>query len=69
LNSQDDDAGLPLTLTAHAREQIALRNIPLEWVARVLSHPELTLSDNADSELLHALARIPEYDQRVLRVV
>jgi hypothetical protein len=61
--------GVPFTLTAHAARELARREIPVEWVARALAHPEKTESDRADPELRHALARIPEFGGRVLRVV
>jgi uncharacterized protein DUF4258 len=56
-------------LTAHARTVIAERSIKAEWLARVLSQPEETEPDAADTNLKHALARIPEHGNRVLRVV
>ncbi len=45
------------------------RNISIEWVERVLWNPELLKEDKDDPELLHALGRIPEYDDRVLLVI
>lgn len=59
----------PYDLTAHAVRVIKEREIPLEWVARVLRRPERTEMDKVDPELRHALAHIPEYGGRVLRVV
>jgi hypothetical protein len=50
-------------------EVIAAREIPLEWLVRVLTEPQRTESDKEDPELRHALAPIPEYGDRVLRVV
>ncbi len=61
--------GFPYALTAHAAKVIAERGIPMAWVARVLAHPEKTEPDRDDPTLRHALARIPEYEERVLRVV
>jgi len=43
--------------------------VPLTWIARVLAHPEKTEPDRNDQTLRHALARIPEHEERVLRVV
>ncbi len=59
----------PYTLTAHAAKVIAERAIPLAWITRTLAEPYLTEPDPADPDLRHALARIQEYDHRVLRVV
>ncbi len=56
-------------LTAHAASVIAERQIPQEWVARVLGQPMRREPDRYDPTLRHALAAIPENDGRVLRVV
>ncbi|MEE9149886.1 MAG: DUF4258 domain-containing protein [Candidatus Tectomicrobia bacterium] len=57
------------TLTAHAAFVLAERDIPMAWIARILEHPERTEPDRTDSELIHVLGRIPEFDNRVLRVI
>ena len=59
----------PYAVTAHAAKVIAEREIPLAWIARVLAHPEKTEPDRDDLTLRHALARIPEHEGSVLRVV
>jgi hypothetical protein len=56
-------------LTDHAAAVIAEREIDIAWVARVLARPERTEKDRSDPALTHALARIAERDDRVLRVV
>lgn len=56
-------------LTGHAVTVMAEREIPVEWVERVLAQPERTEPDGTDPELQHALGRIPEWGDRVLRVV
>ena len=56
-------------LSAHAETVISERSIQIEWVERVLSKPDKTESDSDDPDLMHALGRIPEHDNRVLRVV
>jgi hypothetical protein len=61
--------GFPYALTAHAAKVIAERGIPMAWIARVLAHPEKTEPDRDDPAIRHALARIPEHEGRVLRVV
>lgn len=56
-------------LTQHAKEKITERAIPLEWIERTLIKPQKTEVDKTDPNLRHALATIPEFDDRVLRVV
>ena len=56
-------------LSAHAATVMAEREILEAWVERVLSSPERTEPDATDHLLRHALRRIPEQDDRVLRVV
>lgn len=56
-------------LTAHAATVMAERKIPAQWVERVLQNPGRTEPDNNDPELHHALGRISERDDRILRVI
>lgn len=56
-------------LTQHARCVIAERGINLTWIEGVLEHPLRTERDRTDHELRHALGRIPDYGDRVLRVI
>ncbi len=56
-------------LTAHAETVMAERKIQAEWVNRVLQSPGRTEPDKFDPELRHALGRIGEQDDRILRVV
>ena len=56
-------------LTNHASVVLRERNIPEEWVRRVLARPRLRLPDAEDPDLFHALAPIAERKDRVLRVV
>lgn len=56
-------------LTAHAAAVIAERGIESAWVERVLRAAERVHADRSDPTLTHALGRIEERDQRVLRVV
>ena len=56
-------------LTNHASVVLRERDISVEWVRRVLTHPHLRLPDAEDPDLLHALAPIAEREDRVLRVV
>ena len=56
-------------LTRHARLTISARNIDMSWIERVLECPQSTVPDRADRALSHALGRIPEHGNRVLRVI
>jgi len=53
----------------HARNVLIEREIEITWVVRVLKQPERTEVDRSDPALIHALGRIAERDDRVLRVV
>ena len=56
-------------LSAHAVAVMVERQVSLAWMERVLRRPERTEPDRIDPDLLHALGRIAECDDRVLRVV
>jgi len=56
-------------LTAHAAAVIAERGIELDWVGRVLRAPDRVHAHRSEPTLTHALGRIEERGQRVLRVV
>ncbi len=43
--------------------------IKREWVDKVLATPDKTESDKDDPALKHALGRVSEHEERVLRVV
>ena len=57
------------TLTDHAQVALRERNIPIEWMERALENPELRNPDPDDLDLEQRFRRIPEYENRVLRVV
>jgi hypothetical protein len=57
------------TLTAHAEAVLSERGIEAAWVDRALRNPHVMETDKHDATLRHALARVPERDDRVLRVV
>lgn len=57
------------TLTQHALDVIKEREIPIEWIERVLKAPTLTEPDQKDNALEHRLGLISEYSNRVLRVI
>ncbi len=56
-------------LTSHAEKTIAERGIDKCWIELILSHPARVEIDRHDSALRHALGRIPEHGDRVLRVI
>ena len=56
-------------LSAHAETVIKERSISSEWLERILEKPEKADSDKTDPRLTHALGRISEHGNRVLRVV
>lgn len=64
-----DIDSLPYEFTKHARQVIQERKIKPDWIALALSKPEKIEQDSTDQELEHALARIPEFGNRVLRVI
>ncbi|MGC8668973.1 MAG: DUF4258 domain-containing protein [Chthonomonadales bacterium] len=56
-------------LTEHARDVLKKRQIPQAWMERALNTPDATETDQVDPALEHRLARIPEFGNRVLRVI
>ena len=56
-------------LTQHARDVLDEREILIEWVERVLNRPTLREPAESDITLENRFARIPEFGNRVLRVV
>ncbi len=56
-------------LTQHARDVIQERQISIDWIERVLASPTLIEASNTGPELESRFARIPEFGNRVLRVV
>jgi hypothetical protein len=56
-------------LTQHARDIMDERHISADWLERALARPSLIEPSTTDPELESRLAKIPEYGDRVLRVV
>lgn len=56
-------------LTEHAHDALEKRKIELAWVERAIDTPESTEADPLDPDLEHRLVRIPEWGNRVLRVI
>jgi hypothetical protein len=59
----------PFVLTAHAATALSERDIEIAWVEQVLRQPVRIEPDREDATLRHALGRIAEWANRVLRVV
>jgi len=55
-------------LTRHARKAVEEREIPIEWIERVLDAPARVEADRRDPNVEHRLAPIEEFGNRVLRV-
>jgi hypothetical protein len=56
-------------LSEHAARVMIERDIVTTWVAQMLERPARTEADRDDPDLIHALGRIAERDDRVLRVI
>ena len=68
----DKDYGekyMKLKWTQHARDVLSKRKIPTKWIDRTVDNPDLTRFDKVDPELKHHLKVIPEFGNRVLRVI
>ena len=56
-------------LTQHARDVLQERQIAVAWMERALGQPALSLPSQSDPAVESRFVRIPEYGNRVLRVV
>ena len=56
-----------LTYTAHARDMLAERRIPEEWVERAVAAP--FRAENQPDGTTHYLSKVSERGERILRVV
>ncbi len=56
-------------LSEHALIMIREREISIEWIEKVFYNPDITENDRNDTALLHALGKISEHGDRVLRVI
>ncbi len=57
-----------LEYTRHAIQVLSERKIPVEWVVRTIVSPALRMPDPNDPRIERFFRRIPEQDNRVLRV-
>ena len=58
-----------LDYSEHASVAMSRRGISIEWVERAVTNPALRVRDPDDPELERFFRRIPEFGDRVLRVV
>ncbi len=58
---------MAVEFTQHAKDVIEARRLDFEWIERTITAPDL-VEDAADGTR-HFLARVPEKEGRVLRVV
>jgi hypothetical protein len=58
---------MEFSLSGHAREMLKERNIHEEWVRRTLDEPDW--EKPARDDTVHYFKRIPEHQERFLRVV
>ncbi len=56
-------------LSDHAAKRLLARQIESRWIEMALTEPDLEEPDRVDSAVRHALKRIAEADNRILRVV
>ncbi len=56
-------------LSKHAENRMRERQIELNWIEMTLVEPERDEQDPIDPDARHAMRRIAEKDNRVLRVV
>jgi hypothetical protein len=57
------------SLSEHAKVVISERGIKQSYIEKTLESPNLISDDRADTALQHRLRAIPEYENRVLRVI
>ena len=55
--------------TQHAKDALVKRAISVEWLERVLRFPKIVEPDEIDATLEHRLAVVPEFGDRVLRII
>jgi hypothetical protein len=62
-------ANKPLILTKQAQDMVNEREIPLDWIKRVLDAPVFEEPDTTHMGAIRAYAPIAEFGDRMLRVV
>lgn len=56
-------------LSEHAARRVRERGIEIRWIRTALTDPDRNVPDVLDPTARHALKRIPEMEDRVLRVI
>jgi len=56
-------------LSDHAKDVMKEREISWRWIMETIMNPTLILRDEVDGNLEHSLAPIPDFGERVLRVI
>jgi len=62
-------AGKGIVYTIHTRERLRERRIPTSWVEAILDHPLIDEPDPADDGRRRCWGRVPEFGDRMLRIV
>lgn len=63
------DEPVRYTLTRHASDGLQHRDISMAWLESALLSPDWTEADHIDPSLEHRLKVIPDFGNRVLRVI
>jgi len=69
INKSKKVDNFPYYLTDHCQTRIQERGILLEWICDVIQNPQKLKIDPDDPSKLYAFKTIPEYGNRVLRVI
>jgi hypothetical protein len=64
-----DSPMMEFTLSKHAEDTMREREIDFAWLAATMEAPEATELHPDDPTLIYVFRRIPEFGNRVLRVV
>lgn len=62
-------AGKGIVYTIHTRERLRERRIPTNWIEAILDHPLIDEPDPADDGRRLCWGRVPEFGDRMLRIV
>jgi hypothetical protein len=60
---------MEFTFSQHAQDTIREREIDPAWVAATMEYPEATEQHRDDPTLKHVFRHIPEFGNRILRVI
>lgn len=62
-------AGKGIVYTIHTRERLRERRIPTNWIEAILDAPLIDEPDPADDGRRRCWGRVPEFGDRMLRIV